>query len=113
MGWRPLVSGAAFTPASLTGLLAWYKADAGVTLSGSNVTQWNDQTSNGYNLTPSTNPPTFSATGFNSKQGITFTNAGTLNLGTGVSVVNFGGTTGSFYVVCNLGSANAQTLVGF
>jgi hypothetical protein len=48
-----------WTPASLTGLVAWYKADAGVykdlgtTLAVNNdtVEQWNDQSGNGYNLT--------------------------------------------------------------
>ncbi len=37
-----------------SGLTAWYRADAGVTSSSGTVTQWNDQTSNGYNVTPAT-----------------------------------------------------------
>jgi len=35
-----------------SGLALWLRADQGVTTSGSNVTQWNDQTANGNNLTP-------------------------------------------------------------
>jgi len=36
-----------FLPSSLGGLALWLKADAGVTLSGSNVTAWADQSGNG------------------------------------------------------------------
>ena len=35
-----------------TGLSLWLKADVGVTLSGSNVTSWADQSANGNNFTP-------------------------------------------------------------
>jgi len=38
-----------FLPSSLGGLSLWLKADAGVTLSGSNVTAWADQSGNGFN----------------------------------------------------------------
>ena len=40
-----------FTPASLSGLSLWLKSDSGVTLSGSNVTAWADQSGNGNNAT--------------------------------------------------------------
>lgn len=40
---------APFSPADITGLSLWLKADAGVTLSGSNVTAWADQSGNGNN----------------------------------------------------------------
>jgi hypothetical protein len=39
----------AFSPASLSGLSLWLKADVGVTTSGSNVTAWADQSGNGFN----------------------------------------------------------------
>lgn len=63
----PIVQGAvsgaatvAWTPASLSGLTAWYKGDAGVTDDGSgNVTAWADQSGNGYTLSP---PVTFKPT---------------------------------------------------
>jgi hypothetical protein len=35
-----------WTPSSLTGVQCWLKADTGVTLNGSNVSQWNDQSGN-------------------------------------------------------------------
>jgi hypothetical protein len=38
-----------FLPSSLGGLSLWLKADAGVTLAGSNVTAWADQSENGLN----------------------------------------------------------------
>jgi len=42
----------AFSPANLSGLSLWLKADAGVTTSGSNVTAWADQSGNGLNVVP-------------------------------------------------------------
>lgn len=58
-------SAAAFTPASLTGLTAWYKADAGTssTVNGTALSAWNDQSGNGNNLTQATgvNQPTYQA----------------------------------------------------
>jgi hypothetical protein len=50
----PIVS-ASSAPAPVipqSGLSLWLKADAGVTLSGSNVTAWADQSGNGNNATP-------------------------------------------------------------
>jgi hypothetical protein len=43
---------APFSPSDITGLSLWLKADAGVTLSGSNVTAWADQSGNGLNVVP-------------------------------------------------------------
>jgi hypothetical protein len=45
-----------FTPASIANLKAWYDAsDTGtITVSGTAVTQWNDKSANGYNLTQGT-----------------------------------------------------------
>jgi hypothetical protein len=40
---------APFSPTDLTGLALWLKADAGVTLSGADVTAWADQSGNGNN----------------------------------------------------------------
>jgi len=40
---------AEFSPASLSGLSLWLRADAGVTLFGSDVTSWADQSGNGFN----------------------------------------------------------------
>jgi hypothetical protein len=52
------------------GLSLWLRADAGVTLSGSNVTSWADQSGNGKNATIYNSPPTL--TTINSKNFISF-----------------------------------------
>ena len=53
---RKVGGGAPFSPANLSGLSLWLKADAGVTTSGSNVTAWADQSGNGKNMTSGVNP---------------------------------------------------------
>ena len=50
----------AFSPTNLTGLSLWLKADAGITLSGSDITSWADQSGNGNNAT-AFGTPTLSA----------------------------------------------------
>jgi len=55
------------------GLSLWLKADAGVTLSGSNVTAWADQSGNGKNMTSESGfEPIFIASELNSKPVIDF-----------------------------------------
>lgn len=65
--------GASWTPASLSPT-AWYKADSGVTLNGSTVSAWADQSGNGNNLSQATaaNQPTFESAGLNSRASILF-----------------------------------------
>jgi hypothetical protein len=60
-----------FTPASLSGLSLWLSADTGVTLSGSNVTAWADQSGNGRNAT-SILSPIFVNNAKNGKPAISF-----------------------------------------
>jgi len=48
-----------FAPTDISGLSLWLKGDAGITLSGSNVTAWADQSGNGNNAT-ATDTPTLS-----------------------------------------------------
>lgn len=43
---------APFSPADITGLSLWLKADAGVTVSGASVTEWADQSGNGLDVVP-------------------------------------------------------------
>jgi hypothetical protein len=66
----------AWTPASLTGLKAWYDASdtATISVSGTAVTQWNDKSGNGYNVTQGTsaNRPTSGVSTLNSKNVIDF-----------------------------------------
>lgn len=46
-----------FSPTDLAGLKLWLKADFGVTLSGSNVTAWADQSGNGNNASSTEETP--------------------------------------------------------
>jgi len=64
----------AWTPASLTGLKAWYKSDVGITLNSGNVSQWDDQSGNGNHLiqATATNQPLYSTGILNGYQGLQF-----------------------------------------
>lgn len=55
-GAGPQTGGAAFDPASVAGLQAWYKADAGTstTTDGVAISQWNDQSGNTRHLAQAT-----------------------------------------------------------
>lgn len=58
-----------------TNLLAWWRSDLGITLNGSDVQQWDDQTGNGHHLIQLTagNQPAYgAATGPNGRPGLTF-----------------------------------------
>lgn len=63
----------AFSPANIAGLSLWLKADTGVTLSGSNVTAWGDQSGNGNNATPVADNPIYNISDLNSKPTISLT----------------------------------------
>jgi len=52
----PIKSGAAFSPADVTGLTAWYKADSLVASDNDTITSWTDSSGNGYTSTSSTGP---------------------------------------------------------
>jgi hypothetical protein len=56
----------AFSPLALPGLQLWLRADRGVTLSGTSVTQWNDLSGNGNHVSQSVsgNRPTVTANAF-------------------------------------------------
>ncbi len=72
--WMFVPSGdVAWTPASAANLYLWLKADAGITESGGLISQWDDQSGNGYNATASlTLRPAYNATGLNSLPIVTF-----------------------------------------
>ena len=62
-------------PATISGCQFWYDANdtSTMTLSGSNVTQWNDKSGNGRNaVLYNTSYATYSATGLNSKPALVF-----------------------------------------
>ncbi len=53
-----LFASSAFTPASISGLQAWFRSDLGITKDGSDlVATWADQSGNGRDLTEATNKP--------------------------------------------------------
>jgi hypothetical protein len=70
---RKVGGGASFSPADLSGLSLWLKADAGVTLSGSNVTAWADQSGNGKNATAIVSP-IYATNSINGKPALVFAN---------------------------------------
>jgi len=72
--------GSPWTPARLVGngLTTWLRADLGLTLAGSAVSSWADQSGSGRNWTDGSvagRRPAYSATSFNGKPGITFDGA--------------------------------------
>jgi len=76
-----------FLPDEFSGLSLWLKADAGVSLSGSNVTAWADQSGNGNNATMFNNPQ-LTTNELNSKPVISFdgsTNYGSFPVSLGTS----------------------------
>lgn len=82
--------GSSWTPLDIPDLVAFYRADIGVTQSGGSVSQWNDQSTNAYNLTPSgSSNPTFSSTGFaEAYPGISFDGASQFLQNTGVALAS-------------------------
>lgn len=93
----------AFNPTSLiTGNGGFWRADMGVHLSGSNVTQWDDQSSFANNLTiqSSHTDPTFSSTGWlSSKPGITFAGGGTNGQGLNSPALTYNSSTTTGFVL--------------
>ena len=65
-----------FSPTDISGLNLWLKADAGVVLSGNEVTEWQDQSGNNNNATPYTNNPIFNSSDKNTKPTISLTSIG-------------------------------------
>jgi hypothetical protein len=74
---RKVGGGAPFSPANVSGLSLWLKADAGVTLSGSDVTAWADQSGNGKNAVGADTLPTLQSNAINGLPAIRFNNTGT------------------------------------
>lgn len=83
IGWSPLDLGSA--------LLGWWRADLGVTLNGSTVAAWADQSGNGRTATQGTagKQPTYvsSVSGLNNQPAFAFTTASGTYLSTAVGAV--------------------------
>lgn len=112
-------SGAAWTPASLTGLIGWYKADAqvynsGTTLAtnGQTISQWTDQSGLNNHLVNviGYGVPTWASAGLNGKPAVQFVQASAQGLGTTADSVAMGtGNQVSCFILGSLTtSANAQ-----
>jgi hypothetical protein len=84
-----------FDPKEIQGLSLWLKADAGVTLDGSNVTAWADQSGNGKNGIADVGSPQFVSSALNGKPAIGFN--GTNARITGASPMQ--STTGTIIIV--------------
>jgi len=85
-----------FLPSSLGGLSLWLKADAGVTLNGSYVTSWTDQSVNGVVFTKDIqNEPTYLSSFVNGKPAIEFI----VDNNTGLNNTSFGLTGFTFFSV--------------
>lgn len=98
-----------FTPASLTGLVGWYKADTGVTVNGSNeVTAVANQATAGLsnNLVNNGIVP-YNATGLNSLPAFDFLAANTSALSTSSFPMGTG-TMGSVFIVGQMKSSTAS-----
>lgn len=60
----PAAAAAGWAPTDLSGLYGWWKKDTGLTLTGSDVDAWADQSGNGYTLTSNlSTDPQYSAGG--------------------------------------------------
>lgn len=70
------------TPSTLSGRIGDWRADTGLTLSGSAVTGWADQSASAKNLAQATGSkqPAYAATGLNGKPTVTFTRANSQSL---------------------------------
>ena len=94
---RKVGGGAPFSPADISGLSLWLKADAGVTLSGSDVTAWADQSGNGNNASSEEETrPTLVSNTLNAKPVLRFDGAGQKMAITS----SIGGTAYSIFIVC-------------
>lgn len=80
--------GSPFSPLDISGLVLWLRSDLGVTLNGSNVSAWADQSGQGNNVSQGTGaqqpPYVASDASFGGQPSLTFTNGSHQNLGSGV-----------------------------
>jgi hypothetical protein len=101
----------AFLPSSLGGLALWLKADAGVTLAGSNVTAWADQSGSGNNaVTNIGEEPTFVSSLLNGNPAIEFNGQGQIMQIADANSLDFLNMS-SFIVLKYLGQGTANNIV--
>lgn len=107
LGIGRMNAGSDWSPLLLSGLVAWYRADMGVSKTGTTVTAWADQSGNGLDVIPGTSP-VYSATGVNGKPGVAFEEwQGAQRLTRDPVTALNGKTALSFFLVEKVGSAGA------
>lgn len=114
---KPIAGSGTEVPESISSLAAWWRADSGITLNGSNVSDWDDKTGT-YTISQSTpgNQPLYNSTdsNFNDRPTITF-DSGTFEWLEGASglATSIRASASSIFVVArrNSGGSN-HTLVG-
>ena len=98
------MSSGIFTPLEISGLQLWLDANdsSTITLNGSTVSQWNDKSGNGYNVSQSTasNQPTYQSAVLNSKSVVRFDGSGDVLTNTTDTPVG-GSTNRTVFVVFN------------
>ena len=109
-------SGDVWTPADATGIKYWWRADSGVTLSGTDVTAWEDQIA-GHTLTPSATSPKFVAsdTSMNNQPAIEFGSVDTSEVLANTTEVAAGGEGFAWFVISTTTNADGgfQIIGGF
>jgi len=100
-----------FSPKNISGLSLWLKSDAGVTLSGSNVTAWADQSGNNNNAIANTGEePTFVSSFLNNKPAIEFNGQGQIMQIADANSLDFLNTS-SFIVLKYIGEGTGNNIV--
>ena len=99
----PSSGGVPFSPTDLSDLSLWLKADAGVTLSGANVTAWADQSGNGRNANTES-IGNISLVAIGEKSFVSFTNSSMLipTIWNGVSLI------GTIFAVARFNSSSTE-----
>ncbi len=106
-----------FNPTTAGTVALWLRADLGITLNGGDVSQWNDQSGNGFNVSQGTaaNQPLYTANNaaFGGMPTVTYTSANTdaLTTGTGVVVATAGART--IFAVVRATDTVGGTLIDF
>lgn len=99
-------------PLTISGLYAWYRSDLGITLNGSTVSAWADQSGSGRHLTQATGSkqPTYNSTDsqYNNKPSLTFTAASQ----TVLTNSSFTWTTFTVFLVCKVTAAGYYFIRG-
>lgn len=89
---RIIPSSGEFTPIDAGGAQLWLSAREGITLTGSDVSGWVDQSSNGHVVTPVSTPPYTAVNAlFNNKPTVGFTGAGAEHLIIDTAAATLGG----------------------